>query len=67
MSCNILPIIGPASDLVFGNYCVRVESMIIDLFVILEFTKATILFSQPKPSPSESKPKVSGASTVKFP
>lgn len=57
-------LMGPSTE--FSNYLERVALTIIDLFVVLEFTKATFEFSQPKPSPSESKPKVSGANTVKF-
>jgi hypothetical protein len=59
-----LPKIGSSSD--SSNYPGRVVLAIIDLFVVLEFTKATLEFSHPKPSPSESRPKVSGANTVKF-
>lgn len=61
ITCRILPIIGS-----FSNYLGRVVLTTIDLFVVLEFTKLTLVFSQPNPSPSESKPKVSGDNTVKF-
>ena len=58
-----LPITRPSDS---GNYLRRVVLRLVDLFVLLEFTKATSKFSQPKPSPSESKLNVSGFSTVKF-